>query len=328
MQIGRRLFLAGSATAAIIPSLSRVSFAQAGHVEPNYLAILESRNRFGRVCHLLGDSIMRGFALGRFWDGGAVDPTTDRTTATADRLNVDHPLYAWNSISSCMNAIIRENGLSRLGIGYLGLADADNVRTLVNADVIRAGDWVVFEDAGSHRADPVGYFRMVREWRKAATDRVATHCLLMTMFDYQPLRGRFPNTEYDKRYRIADGRMISINMATKMAANSIIQPSQSLPGSTRVIDMNRSMDAWRRACLRQGVDTMHQDGIHPNVWGQWLMVCEIFKAMGYPRLRTLRIDREIAVAKKNWRMLGYGTTSPQWTPDRSALWLRHLFGQA
>jgi hypothetical protein len=93
--------------------------------------------------------------------------------------------------------------------------------------------------------------------------------------------------------------------------------------------MNKRMDEWRGYCLNNsGIDPIHPDGVHPNCWGQWLMVREIFQAMGYPDLRTMKIDSVVKLAWENWKALGYGTKDKSWTPDRSTLYIRRLLRQA
>ncbi len=297
-------------------------------MEPYYHEIIQNRARYGKVCHLFGDSIMRGWALGEFWDGERVDPTRNGNEPRDLRLVQGHPLFPWHSIAACMRELAMENRQNQLAIGYAGGADPSMVRTLVENGTIRTGDYVVFEDAGRHGADPVAYFHKVRNWRQAVINRVNATCVLMTMFDYRPFRGQYPDMEYDRRYRTADGRALSTNDAIRMAANSIYWKRGQPPGRTILIDINRRMDEWRDYCLASSrLDPIHPDGIHPNCWGQWLMVREILQAMGRTDLRTVRIERSVQLAAENWRLLGYGADRLGWSPSRAAFYLRRLFRQ-
>ncbi|HWL71594.1 MAG TPA: hypothetical protein VNS22_24885 [Geminicoccus sp.] len=328
MQISRRSFVIGASAVLMQHSIPSISLAQSGGMEPYYHEIIQNRGRYGKVCHLFGDSIMRGWALGEFWDGEKVDPTRNGNGPEGVSSVQGHPLSCWYSIAACMRDLAVENRQNRLGIGYAGGADPSMVRALVENGTIRTGDYVIFEDAGDHGADPVAYFHKVRNWRQSVINRVNATCILMTMFDYRPFRGQYPNMEYDRRYRILDGRILSTNDAIRMAASSIYWKRGQPLGRTILIDMNRRMDEWRNYCLAHSrLDPIHTDGVHPNCWGQWLMVREILQAMGRADLRTVRIERNVQRASENWQFLGYGTARPDWSPDRAAFHLRRLFRQ-
>ena len=329
MPIRRRHLSA--ALLGILAGLARpvASFAQAGSPESAYVDIMGDRDRYGRVCHQFGDSIMYGYALGAFPEGGEVDPTDVGRTAGDDKLPLDHPLYAWRCPASAMRQIAAENRLSRFTAAYGGSMLLPVIGQLIDTEVIRDGDWVVLEDAGGHGTDPVAYFRQMRQWRRSVVDRVAVTCIMMTMFDYQPYHAELPDAEFDRRYPVGGGRTLSCNDAIRMAANSVYWQGAPPPGRTRLIDMNRHMDGFRRRLLQEdGVTTMHRDGIHPNCWGQWLLVRELFQAMHGPNLAALAIDDPLALVRANWRFLGYGTKSSTWTQERAVVRLRQLLDHA
>jgi hypothetical protein len=329
MRLQRRSFIAGASLGVAGALYAGTAVAQAGGWDPLYIELMHNRDRYGSVCHLFGDSIMHGWALGAFWDGGAIDPRSGGIARGENGIPADHPLLAWHSPWAAMRQIARENGLGRLGIGYAGGAEVVTINALIDNGTIRPGDWLVFEDAGSHGGNPLAYFHKVRQWRQAAINRVATTCILMTMYDYNPEYGRYPDMEYDRKFPSGDGRLLSANDVIRMAANSVYWRSRLPLGKTILIDMNRRMDEWRNYCLYyDGVNPMHPDGIHPNCWGQWLMVREIFIAMGYPNLRTMKIDSVLITALKNWKTLGYGTRSNSWTQERSLFYARHLLQHA
>lgn len=329
MQISRRDVMAGLGAALASQGPAASAFGQAGSLERRYLKIVASRARYGRVCHLFGDSIMYGWALGRFPEGGEIDPASNATVGSGGRLASDHPLYAWRSIAAAMRQVAAENRLGRFGVGYAGSSLIPMIKSLVAVGTIRAGDWVVLEDAGLHGGDPLGYFRKMRQWRRAVVDNVAATCIMMTMFDYGPHGGDLPDAEFDRRYPVGGGRMLSANDAIRMAANSVYWHDAPPPGRTVLIDMNRQMDAWRTRSLRtHGIDPVHPDGIHPNCWGQWLMIREILAAMRGPDLATLTIEEPLRLARENWRFLGYGTRLPGWGPERAAACLRQVLGRS
>ena len=123
-----------------------------------YFDIIANRDRYGQVCHLFGDSIMYGWALGAFPEGGEIDPTSNDTVGSGGRLARDHPMYAWRSIAAAMREIASENHLDGFGVGYAGSVLIPMIESLIAVGTIRSGDCVVLEDAGDHGTDPLGYF--------------------------------------------------------------------------------------------------------------------------------------------------------------------------
>lgn len=124
-----------------------------------YSALLNDRGRHDRIIHLYGDSIFHGWALRDFPE--ALDPA--------------HPLYAFRSIPSMANAALQDNGCTvRFAYGGAAIGDPaapQTIRDRIAAGVIRSGDVVVFEDAGSHGSDPAAYCAQWQALRAAAGDR-------------------------------------------------------------------------------------------------------------------------------------------------------------
>ena len=240
---------------------------------------------------------------------------------------LDHPLYEWRSIASSIRQIAVENGLGRFGVGYAGSCLVSTIESLIANDVIRPGDDVVIEDAGNHGGDPPRYGEAMLQWRRAVVDNVAAICIMMTMFDYEPFHGRMPDAEFDRGYAIRGGRTISANEAIRQAASAVYWTGPEPQGQTVLIDMNQKMDLWRtRSLSAYGVDPMHPDGVHPNCWGQWLLVREILCAISGADLRALEIVSILELARANWRALGYRTKSPFWSPSNAEACMRQLLG--
>lgn len=288
--MNRRAFLAGLAASLAAPR----AFAQAGGVDPWYQTLISDRGRYAKAIHLYGDSIARGYALKQF----------------ADEVSSSHPMYGFRSIAAMANALLADNGLPHV-VAYGGLAltyvdggyvsGAATIRARVSSGVIRSGDVVVIEDAGEHSCDPDEYEALMLDVRRAVTERHDVTCILMSMFDYQvPPNSLPPQYQFDYPF---GGR--SMNDATRAAAAAQI----AAVGQTLYLDMNAIMDQWRGSAMRaDGVEVMHPDGIHPNVWGQMRMTGEILKAAGLRPYLSVDITNR-ALARANYQALAYGSSS-------------------
>jgi hypothetical protein len=255
-------------------------------------------SRTARAIVLFGDSISRGYALGGFADVPEL---------------ATHPLYEFRSIASMGNPALRENGRPEV-IAYAGNAVREpsapaRVQSLISDGVIRRGDVVFIEDAGDYARFSPQYRDELIALRRAVVEREAVTCVLMTMFDYSS----DPAFQFDTK----DAAGMTRNDAIRAAAAADIPHV----GDTILLDMNAKMDEWRTSALGQdGVDVIHADGIHPNVWGQMFMTGEILKAAGVGYLAT--INSAASLAQANWDVLRYG--SPYWTgPTRAGQFADH-----
>lgn len=288
----RRAFLMSTLGAGVFGA--RRAWPQAGSGDPLYQQLLTDRRRFGRVIHLYGDSIFHGWALGQFADD--TPPT--------------HPLHAFRAPASMANLILEENGVrTRFAYGGVAIGDPaspDLLRSRAEAGVIRAGDVVALEDAGDHNEDPGSYEKEWQALRAAVTDRQAVTAVLMSMFDYHP----DPRYQYDAPFG-----GVTMNQAIRAAARA-----RGGPGKCVWLDMNAAMDAWRSfAQASDGVAVMHEDGIHPNVWGQMLLSGELLKVAGLrPHIRT--VGSVVTAARRNYPALAYGSAT--FTADRAESYTR------
>src|SRR3546814_17858908 len=102
-----------------------------------------------------------------------------------------------------------------------------------------------------------------------------------------------------------------MNQATYAAATADL----GCIGQTIWLDMNAKMDQWRNSALTaDGVNVIHEDGIHPNVWGQMLMTGEIMKAIGL-RPHIADVPSALALAEANYPALASG--GPGFTAHRA-----------
>src|SRR3546814_19826422 len=90
-----------------------------------------------------------------------------------------------------------------------------------------------------------------------------------------------------------------MNQATYAAATADL----GCIGQTIWLDMNAKMDQWRNAALTaDGDNVIHEDGIHPNVWGQMLMTGEIMKAIGLrPYIADVPSALALEIGRATWR---------------------------
>lgn len=276
----RREFLRGTAAAGCLLALPSIARAE------------------GVTVHLCGDSIFRGYALGAF---------------TPD-LDPADPLYSFRSIASMGNMLMAENDApvryAYLGFGISSATNAEpnitaRAQAAADANIIRAGDFVVFEDAGTHSLD-MNHYKLC--WTNAiqAVKKPGVRIAAMTTPDYTDI--------IDSRYS-----------AGNPSANDMIR-SAATDEEVPIIDGKAAMDQWKNsAAAVDGVNVMHSDGIHPNVWGQMLLLKCINQAFNlrYDFVRSARTLEE--VARANYARLAYGG-GPTWDGQRAAVYVRYLLG--
>jgi hypothetical protein len=225
----------------------------------------------GQKIILKGDSITKGYGFGNY-----TDPSPLRT------------IYGIGSI------LLRENlknppafqtvpwiweGLNPDGTPKTVDTLADELNTNIKQGSLATGDWLIFEDAGQvdmdiHPApwpwDKYTYLRYresLRDMVHAIEDVIdRTHIVFMTMFDYNPVCA---TCAWDKPFDIA-GR----------TGNDAIRDEAEELG-IRVIDMNRIMDAVHEYLQQKGWGrSVGPDGIHPNVYGNYVMALAILGTLG------------------------------------------------
>jgi hypothetical protein len=221
------------------------AFAQAGPSEPLLAKMMVARDSYGSVIFTFGDSIMRGYALGFFPDSSTKE-------------QMDNPDWELRSPASQL----RSRGFMAVYAGLNGQPDmvedgAEWISDLVKRGVIRDGDVLVLEDAGRHDKAPMVYFD---NWLKigAALRGVDVKLIMMTIPDdiKSPVVGGEPADLY--RYSIDFGG-VSYNDATAFAAHVL---------GAKLIDLKTMINE----VTKTGYTVLHDDGIHPNIKGQSIMV--------------------------------------------------------
>lgn len=280
-----------------------------------YQQIIDNRNAFDKVIHLRGDSISRGYALGQFEDG-------------EDPLDPEHPLYAFRSLASMANWLLEVNNRPER-FAYAGGVDATDISARIAQGIIRPGDTVVLEDAGFVTSGVAAYYSWLKDARAAAVQS-GIPCVMMTMFDYLAPGVNTP-AQFDLVRSNGPSDSGTLNDAVRKAATVTAEAvalsgSRAWPGRTTLIDMNDTIDAKRASALSQdGVDLMHGDAIHPNVWGQMRMLMQIMAAVDL-RQYCLDVTPLQDLAAANYVFLGYGTQSPNWNANRARTYTAILRG--
>lgn len=238
----------------------------------------------GVTVHVFGDSIAQGWALG--------DPRL---------ISPKHPLYQFRSIMSMGNLLANENSmpinfvLPRLdwnSWGSVGFVD-------YLARFVRPGDWAILENAGTHIADHEAYgdrFVVAHDQLAAAGASVA----FCTMFSY------------------------TNNAATTYhpEPNATVKQLAVEQGCI-LLDLKTAMDEWRQIARSQdNINVMDDAGVHPNPWGQMLILGVINRRLGFQRyVSTCHQISQIAC--DNYLRLKYEGT-PAWSPDRARGYCQYL----
>lgn len=240
----------------LFPSLA---FAQAGPADPAFIQVLQNRDEFGRVIFMFGDSIMRGAALGFFKD-----------RATEEQSH--NPCIDNHSPA----ATVRNFGRTAVYAGAVGQPSSASsavlrYRKLLAQKIIRPGDVIVMEDAGRHDGDPARY---LENWLKIGHvfDDAGVTLVMMTIPDDIKLDvlGGEPADLY--RFSVPFNGM-SHNDATVAAAAAL---------GAVLIDY-------------QKIVRLRDDGIHPDISGQTILVTQIMSAIGDP-LPQDAVSRVVACA--------------------------------
>lgn len=225
----------------------------------------------GQRILLKGDSITRGYAFGNYTDPSPLRRIPD-IGAMLLRDNLARP-----------PAFLRLENYWE-GIGEDGKAKttdslAAEIRMNIARGELRTGDWLIFEDAGpiDKAVHPApwpwtkdiyqNYRKLLRDMVHAAENTVGRdHILFMTMFDYQPKCGQ---CGWDAP--LDDG---------KHSGNDAIRDEARELG-IRVIDMNAIMDAAHEYLTKRGWGrAVGPDGVHPNVYGNFVMTAAILRELG------------------------------------------------
>jgi hypothetical protein len=225
----------------------------------------------GQRMVLSGDSIVKGYGFGNY-----TNPSPLRTIYGIANIllkdNLPHPP------PMRVLPVIWE-GLNADGSPKTVDTMAGEVQENVRRGELRPGDWLIYEDAGEldkveHPAPWPDAKNMYGRQREALRGMVLEadnsigrdHVMMMTMFDYDP---KAPWCKWDAP--MDDG---------VHTGNDAIRDEASALG-VRVIDMNRIMDRAEDYIMsgRWG-RVVGPDGIHPNVFGNYVMTLAILGSLG------------------------------------------------
>lgn len=208
---------------------------------------LNDRDKYKRVIHLYGDSIARGWGFGVF----------------------EHENQL-SRIQDIVQILLRDNGVNfyDIFIRYAWSQSVDNLKYELDSGMIREGDVVIWEDAGPHENDIEKRRKLltsIQETLKVKGRKISL--VLTTMFDYWPAL-QYYNSEYDA----------CIN-ESEITMNKIIFETASNRFSS-VLDWNLLMDQAVESLRRYGVNPMHRDGVHPNIFGNFLLAISLLQHLG------------------------------------------------
>ncbi len=294
VQLSRKALIGTLIRAVLTCCFTQTTYAQPGSPDLLYNELARARDSYGRVIHLFGDSIMRGYGTGVF----------------ADTMQESDKLYVLRSPASMINIIANENALQIFAAygGPIGLPEncadgAARIKQLSDALIIRPGDIVVIEDAGDHNGNVKQYEACMRKLRAAVVRLKSVTLLLMTVFDATVERYRERGFPWHMKSFDLPFKGYSHNDAIIRAAST---PQDK--GRTLLIDIDRILDRVRAYnLLLYDSDILMDDKIHLNVLGQLHLVCEILRAARLYRddLRLAGIE-EVAIANAE----KLGLTSP------------------
>lgn len=210
------------------------------------------RSQYRTVIHLYGDSIARGWGMKDF--------------------EHSNPL---NRIHDIANLLLEEHGITSLRVVSrpAGKLSAD-----LEDGLIEHSDVVVYEDAGQHEND-IGLRRSRFEM---VTNIAEGHRLILTTtFDYWP-PAHYYNYEYDVLIGESD---LTMNDLVRQACEREVSVFESfrrhLLGDKpcTVLDWNRQMDCAVGSLRRYGISPMHRDGVHPNVFGNFMLAVSLLEVL-------------------------------------------------
>jgi len=226
--------------------------------DPSYFTVATTRDAYGRVVHLYGDSLMRGWALRRFPD----EFTDAQRRAEAN--------WRYRSPAAMLNSTAWHAGAVAIFAGKTGQpsgATADLMRERVRIGMIRPGDVVVLEDSGRHAGDPIAYAANWLALRRALANADVT-IIMITVPDRVTEESLSGAPAHLFRYD-APFNGITHNAATANAAQAPVEGTSR----TILVELNETLEVSGR---------LHRDGVHPNIYGQCIMAAAIANAAELP----------------------------------------------
>lgn len=225
----------------------------------------------GQRLLLKGDSITKGYGFGNYTNDSPLR-TIYGIANILLQANLPHPApmralpFVWE-------------GLNPDGTPKTVDSLAGEIQVNIRSGDLRPGDWLIYEDAGGldnfvHPAPNPNTNHIYRRYREALRDMVLEaqgtidreRIRFMTMFDYDPT---VPWAAWDAP--LDDG---------VRSGNDAIRDEAAALG-VRVIDLNRIMDRAEEYIERQKWGRLvGRDGIHPNIYGNFVMALAILESLG------------------------------------------------
>ena len=224
----------------------------------------------GQRIYLKGDSITKGYAFGNYTNRSPLRTIYGiANILLQDNLNHPPPMMPASFVWEGLNADGTPKTVDTL---------AGEIQVTIRNGELRTGDWLIYEDAGGLHdfVQPAPYpntNQIYRRYRQALREMVLEaqstvdreHIRFMTMFDYKPARW----CAWDAPL---DGEGHSGNDAIRDEAAAL---------GVRVIDLNRIMDrAEQYIEAQQWGRLVGPDGIHPNVYGNFVMALALLESFG------------------------------------------------
>ena len=214
------------------------------------------RNLRGTRVWLMGDSITKGWGFGRYDHPSPLCRVQDISQMLMQanvsaypqviRLNYDGPSTEENDLKYAADPSLL-------------------VKEKIADKTIKRKDWLIYEDAGPNDGSYATYREKLSKIAKEAR-RAGLKVHFMTMFDYNP---GLAFSTYDTP---------TTDVASKTINDAI--RDEAIAQKIEVIDMNRAMDQLQEHLSSAGYgSTCFPDGIHPNVFGNWLMTCVLIRTL-------------------------------------------------
>lgn len=235
---------------------------------------------------LFGDSIFRGFALGRFPEAYAPEEIEAE------------PLWPLRAPASMINLMAGEEITALAGL--TGLPDPQmiamgkkDLQRGIDRGMIKPGDSLVFLDVGFHAADPETHRQQWLEVRRNAVADRPFRAFLCTGFD-----GLTASHRAKRASRGQDTKLFEHDAAFNRAVVEAACAPGDYKGETFVIDTGQAMSDFDAAAGRVGGSAYLSDGVHLNLWGQLRLSVAIGRAVA-PDLK-LRPGPVRRLLKQTW----------------------------
>lgn len=249
--------------------------------DPVFIYSDDNRDLYKKVIHLCGDSIVRGYGFKDF----------------------DHP-SPLNRINDICQIIALENGYKITDIVFRRNISQNiwSIRDNVQKGLIRDGDIFIFEDAGPHLNNfkaAIYYFslmKIVPSYSSKNDRNLDVKVILTTTPNYETLPGYY-NSDYDMPL---DQTGETINDAIRQVA---LQTPRGL------LDWNLIMDTGVERMKKFNIKLMHDDGVHPNIFGNYLLAISILNYLDLSIKTNQNVYQEFLAYQPHYnKLFGFSLT--------------------